>query len=108
MCTKRKFNRKNAIIELALIKSRGSRYRHENHYYYCKGGEQKPVRLCSMPNFRADLVDLAVWTWVKNLIENPENITNGLRNMQTEAQSSNSRLYERMEIIDQQLKEELQ
>jgi len=79
--------------------------REQNHYYYCKGGEQKPVRLCSMPNFRADLVDLAVWTWVKNLIDNPENITNGLRNMQAEAQSSNSRLYERMEIIDQHLKD---
>ncbi len=58
-----------------------------------------------MPNFRADLVDLAVWTWAKNLIEKPENITNGLRNMQIETQSSNSRLYERMEIIDQQLKD---
>jgi len=83
----------------------GRTRREHNHYYYCKGKEQKPVSLCSMPNFRADIVDLTVWNWLKSLIENPENVTQGLRNMQAEAKSSNSRLFEKIEIIDQQLEE---
>lgn len=81
----------------------GRTRREHNHYYYCKGKEQKPVSLCSMPNFRADLVDETVWNWLKGLIENPSKITEGLRNMQAEALAANSRSVEQIEIIDQQL-----
>ena len=42
----------------------GRTRREHNHYYYCKGKERKPISLCSMPNFRADMVDDAVWNWL--------------------------------------------
>jgi len=83
----------------------GRTRREHNHYYYCKGKEQKPISLCSMPNFRADLVDETVWIWLKGLIEKPSNITEGLRNMQAEALAANSRIVEQIEIIDQQLED---
>lgn len=83
----------------------GRTRREHNRYYYCKGKEQKPISLCSMPNFRADLVDAIVWNWLRSLIEDPVNITQGLRNMQAEILSSNSRTTDRIELINQQLEE---
>ncbi len=83
----------------------GRTRREHNHYYYCKGREQKPVSLCSMPNFRADLLDLTVWEWLVNLIENPEMVTQGLKNQHAESQLSNTRLIEKIGLIDQQLEE---
>jgi site-specific DNA recombinase len=76
-----------------------------NQYYYCKGKEQKPISLCSMPAFRADLVDVTVWNWLRSLIEDPSNVTQGLRNMQDEVLSANSRVTTRIELIDQQLED---
>jgi site-specific DNA recombinase len=81
----------------------GRTRREHNIYYYCKGKEQKPISLCSMPNFRADMVDNTVWNWLKGLIEDPSNITKGLRNMQAEAFQANSRIVDQIEIVDRQL-----
>jgi predicted DNA-binding protein YlxM (UPF0122 family) len=58
-----------------------------------------------MPNFRADLVDAIVWNWLRSLIEDPVNITQGLRNMHAEILSTNSRTTDRIDIINQQLEE---
>jgi hypothetical protein len=77
--------------------------RRENLSYYCKGKEQKPISLCSMPNYRADMVDGTVWNWLKGIIEKPTNITEGLRNIDAEALAVISRIIEQIEIIDQQL-----
>ena len=83
----------------------GRTRKEHNQYYYCKGKEQKPISLCSMPAFRADLVDATVWDWLRSLIEDPSNITQGLKNMQDEALSANSRATARIELIDQQLED---
>lgn len=83
----------------------GRTRKEHNQYYYCKGREQKPISLCSMPSFRADLVNTTVWDWLKSLIEDPSNITQGLRNMQSEVLSANARVIERVEIINQQLED---
>lgn len=83
----------------------GRTRREHNRYYYCKGREQKPVSLCSMPNFRADLIDLTVWEWLVNLIENPKLVTQGLKNRHLESQLSNDRLLEQITLIDQRLEE---
>lgn len=81
----------------------GRTRREHNTYYYCKGKEQKPISLCSMPNFRADMIEETVWNWLRGLIENPSNISDGLRNMQSETMTANSRIVGQIEIIDQQL-----
>ena len=81
----------------------GRTRREHNTYYYCKGKEQKPISLCSMPNFRADMIEETVWNWLRGLIENPSIISDGLRNMQLETMTANSRIVGQIEIIDQQL-----
>jgi DNA repair exonuclease SbcCD ATPase subunit len=58
-----------------------------------------------MPAFRADLVDATVWNWLRSLIEDPSNVTQGLRNMQNEVLSANSRVTTRIELIEQQLED---
>ncbi len=83
----------------------GRTRREHNHYYYCKGREQKPECLCSMPSFRADLVDDTVWNWLKGLIEEPSKLTEGYRNRQAEMVSANARITEQIAAIDQQLED---
>jgi site-specific DNA recombinase len=74
-------------------------------YYYCKGREQKPVCLCDMPIFRCNLIDDAVWLWVRALIEEPEAFADGLRGLQEETRQKNRALFDRLELIESQLAE---
>ncbi len=81
----------------------GRTRRKKNQYYYCKGREQKPMSLCDMPNFRADIVNNAVWGWLKGLLLTPEKIMNGLRGMQEENRRNNKVLFERLDLIQEQI-----
>ena len=74
-----------------------------HQYYYCKGKEQKPYSLCDMPAFRVDLIDGIVWQWVKNLLQDPENVMDGLRGMQEETRRKHKALYDRLDLIQGQL-----
>jgi hypothetical protein len=74
-------------------------------HYYCKGREQKPVCLCDMPIFRCNLIDDAVWLWVRALIEEPEAFADGLRGLQEETRQKNRALFDRLELIESQLAE---
>lgn len=58
-----------------------------------------------MPTFRADIVNDAVWEWLKNLLLTPNKIMNGLRGMQEETRRNNKVLYDRLDIIQEQLDE---
>ena len=80
------------------------RTRKEKHqYYYCKGKEQKPYPVCDMPTFRVDLIDSIVWQWVKILLQDPENVMDGLRGMQEENRRTHKALYDRLDLIQGQL-----
>jgi len=46
-----------------------------------------------------DDVDNIVWTWVKELLQYPENIAAGLQGMQDETVRANQALYERLDMI---------
>jgi site-specific DNA recombinase len=81
----------------------GRTRKEKNKYYYCKGKEQKPHSLCDMPNIRADVVDHAIWEWVKSLLLDPENITDGIRGLQEETRRQNKSLYDRLDMIQEQL-----
>jgi site-specific DNA recombinase len=83
---------------------RGHTIRGKNQYYYCKGKEQV-VKQCNMPNIRADLVNTAIWDWIRNIIENPDNLKEGLQGMQNAQEQENQPLMDRMEIINDQIKE---
>lgn len=83
----------------------GRTRRANNQYYCCHGRDQKPVSLCAMPNFRVDLVDKAVWQWLKNVMQHPESIALGLKSSQVEADRANHALRERLSLIESQLVE---
>ena len=80
----------------------------KHQYYNCKGREQRPESLCSMPAFRVDLVDDALWRWVRSLLEDPENLREGLRGLQEETRRQNRALYDRLDLIKEQLDNTLQ
>ena len=61
-----------------------------------------------MPNFRADLVDNAVWEWIRFVMQNPTQLTAGLRASQNETEQANQALRERMSLIESQLQEKEQ
>jgi site-specific DNA recombinase len=75
----------------------------KHQYYNCKGREQQPEPLCSMPYFRVDQVDDAIWGWVRSLLEDTENLQEGLRGLQEETRRQNQALYDRLDLIKEQL-----
>ncbi len=81
---------------------RGQYVRGKYHYYLCNGKRQFPS-LCDMPSFRGDWVDESVWQWVKELMQHPDRLAEGLRNEQAEAERANSALRERLAIIEARL-----
>ena len=58
-----------------------------------------------MPIFRCNLIDNAVWLWVRTLIEEPEAFADGLRGLQEETRQKNRALFDRLELIESQLAE---
>jgi site-specific DNA recombinase len=83
----------------------GRTRREKNRYYICNGGQQIPVKVCNMPNFRGDLVDETVWQWVKDIIQHPESLAEGLLNIQEETNRANQALLDRLSIVEAQLAE---
>jgi site-specific DNA recombinase len=77
--------------------------RGKNRYYYCKGKAQV-VKLCDMPSVRGDWTDNLVWEWVRGIIENPDNLRVGLQGIQGELQRDNQVLFDRLSIIDSQVR----
>jgi len=68
-------------------------------------GPLQPMRLCDMRYFRGDIVDNAIWEWVRGILENPENLAEGLRGFQEETRKANNGIYERWDIIQSQLED---
>lgn len=80
----------------------GHTVRKRNKYYRCKG-KMQVVKLCDMPDVRLDWVDNIVWEWAKMIIENPENLREGLDGVQQELQHANQALFERLDIVKEQI-----
>ena len=81
----------------------GRTRRKTNQYYYCKGGEQIPDKLCDMPTFRADHVESVVWNWIVEILQNPEVLITGIQSMREENELENHALRERLSIIEDEL-----
>jgi site-specific DNA recombinase len=78
--------------------------RPKHRYYRCNGAHQRP-RVCTMPHFRGDLLDNAVWEWVRTIMQNPASLAAGLRASQAEKEQANQALRERLSLIESQLQE---
>jgi site-specific DNA recombinase len=80
---------------------------HKNYhysYYICSGKEQV-IGLCDMPSMSANGVDTAVWNWVREIIEDTDNLRDGLQESQTQLEQEHRTLFERLSIIDEQIQE---
>lgn len=83
---------------------RGQVVRGKHKYYLCNGRRQV-VSLCDMPTVNGDELEEITWQWAKCIIENPENLRNGLDGVQNELQQANQSLLDRLSIIDDQIQE---
>ena len=77
----------------------------KKHFYYHCNGKRQLVARCDLPSFRGDWVDAAVWQWVKDLLQNPRIVAEGLRNSQSEIERANRAVRERQDIVEAQLAE---
>lgn len=55
---------------------------------------------CDLPSFRVDQVDAVVWKWVKSLLSDPEEMTQGLKAYQEQWERENAPMRERLAVID--------
>jgi len=72
-------------------------------YYRCPvsdGSYPGAARSCHGPRFRADLVDVAVWSWLKDLLSDPVNLQRNLQGQQAEREKEVQPLRERLSIAE--------
>ena len=75
-----------------------------NFYYRCTGYDGTIANVkCSLPQFRLDGVDGAVWQWVTDFLTNPELLEHGMADYQAEQEVKNEHVFERLSIIDELL-----
>jgi site-specific DNA recombinase len=75
-----------------------------NLYYRCTAHDGTKANLkCSMPQFRLEPVDDAVWHWITDFLTNPQELEQGMADYQAEQEVKNERVIERVAIIDELL-----
>jgi site-specific DNA recombinase len=75
-----------------------------NLYYRCPAKEGAIVGvICDLPKFRVEEVDKAIWGWIESLLLNPRTLALGLREQQAERRKAARPLWERLDIIDDQI-----
>jgi site-specific DNA recombinase len=90
---------KGRVRGRSVARTDGSRPRY--FYYTCKTQlNQLPGRKCSLPDFRVDRVDAAVWNWVTEALSSPQKVEDGLEACRAMQGSLVAPLKERMETID--------
>jgi site-specific DNA recombinase len=74
-----------------------------NLYYRCAAANNRMARAgvtCNMPQFRVDLVDAAVWEYLKALLIDPRALVEGLRAQQEKREQASTPMRERLEVVD--------
>ena len=73
-------------------------------YYRCNTQHRPEWKTdCMMPTFRVDQSDAAVWDFTKALLRDERALSTALRASQHELRRRNSRLYERLETIEEEI-----
>lgn len=80
----------------------GMTRREKNQYYRCNGAWHTP-KVCDTPHFRVADVDNAVWEWLKSVLENPDEIANGLDEMQEDSIRANQGLMDRLTMVEERI-----
>ncbi len=80
----------------------------EYSYYRCatsKRGEVTHVRPCKNLQYRCSVVDTAVWSWLKELLDDPAKVEHKLWQQQSEKEKEAQPLRNRLRIVDDLLAE---
>ena len=80
-------------------------------YYSCPAHRrlENYVRECSQKeHFRVDVVDAAVWHWIRSLLAYPERLAEGLKAEQSEREEISKPLRDRLAVADHLLADNLQ
>jgi len=81
----------------------GRTRREKNQYYYCKGKEQRPTSRCDISQFRADLVNETVWSWVEELLLDPDALRDGLNAYLKNSKELEKSNYDQVETLTKQI-----
>ena len=77
---------------------------HATSYYRCNAAIGNVVgRRCGMPSFRADQLEPAVWGWVADLLLHPDQLAEGLRARQAEAEEEAKALRDRLGLVEKSI-----
>jgi site-specific DNA recombinase len=79
--------------------------RRDNQYYLCKGYEERPVRACDQPLFRADEMEETVWRWLKDIMQHPDQLAEGLQAEKAEAEHANRAITDRLALVNAKIAE---
>ena len=69
-------------------------------YYRCSRSRGEVLGKCEAKSFKADVVDNAVWEWVKSVLTNPAVLAEGLRADQEKRETTNKPLRDRLAVVD--------
>lgn len=74
----------------------------ECKYYVCCGYTRVKGK-CGLPGFRQDLVEPAVWRWIRTLMDNPEALLEGYRATQAEQEKQYAHRRQQLATLDEQI-----
>ena len=69
-------------------------------YYRCSRSRGEVLGKCEAKSFRADVVDNAVWEWVKSVLTDPTMLAEGLRAEQETREAASEPLRNRLAMVD--------
>lgn len=77
-------------------------------YYRCNAYKRELVDECENARnyYQAELVDFAVWEWLKSILTNPEELNSGLQVYQTEREKLVAPLRERLKLVNEMVEPE--
>lgn len=88
------------------IVGRPSRQGESLYLYYACQARYNFARTCTLKTyFRSELVDEAVWKWIKSFLTDPTELVNGFRAYQEERERENAPLRERLSVVNELLDE---
>ncbi|GAG34616.1 unnamed protein product, partial [marine sediment metagenome] len=59
-------------------------------YYRCNGRDKRTVRNCKIPRFRVEVVDAAVWEWIRDVMSDSIQLREELENRWAEQERENA------------------
>jgi len=90
-------------LKMAGLTARFRQRKRHNFYQYYRCPATKPrdyAHECDMPTFRVDIVDAAVWGWIKSFLPDPVALSEGLAECQAARERGSAPIRQRLKVAD--------